>query len=319
MSVSDQTPLTRRAAREAARATGEQPNLAGAAATGGAPRFDVPAPAGQSQAVSSEPATGEQQPLTRRRLRELRDQGIEVTGEVVVTGLVPAVPIVAATAAESETVPEASPEPDPTPVAAQAAESVAARDTAPQPPALVPAPSASTPASAPAAQEPRSGWAAPEGHWTRQLEDEVDEEALLETTFSREVRAASPTTSALIIQESPAVMDLGGPLDSTGEILLTGSIPLSPSLATTGSIDRLSDADADRDDLFDEQRLHRSAQDAQPVRAAAIASQHALGTPIVSDGRTRSGRGLTILLIAASSLAVIVTGLVVAALVLKWI
>lgn len=293
MSVSDQTPLTRRAAREAARATGEQPNLSGAAVTGEAPQFVVPEP--------STPVTGEQ-PLTRRRLRELRDQGVTATGEVVVTGLV------AVLSEDTETS-----EPRETTESPRAfTESTEPRDTAPQPPLVIAAP----PPSAP--EEPRSGWAAPEGHWTRQLDVE-DEEALLETTFSREVRAASPTTSALIIQDSPAAMDLGGPLDSTGEILLTGSIPLSPSLATTGSIDRLSDVEADRDDLFDDQRMHQSAQDAQPVRASAIASQHALGTPIVSDGKTRSGRGLTILLIAASSLAVLVTGLVVTALILKWI
>ena len=315
MSISDQPPLTRRAAREAARATGEQPTLSGAAATGGAPRFVAPAPAETLETLeTTSEAPSAEQPLTRRRLRELRDQGVVTTGDV--TGIVPVVPAdlvpsVAPAAAETLSAPPAAP-----PVATQTTAEVEAtvettqpQDTAPQPPALVPAPPATQP------EEPRSGWAAPAGHWTRQLEVE-DEEELLETTFSREVRAASPTTSALIIQESPAAMDLGGPLDSTGEILLTGSIPLSQSLAATGAIELHSDVE---DDRFDDQRLHDSAQDAQPVRAAAIASQHALGTPIVSDGKPRSGRGLTILLIAASSLAVIVTGLVVAALVLRWI
>lgn len=285
MSVSDQTPLTRRAVRDAARATGEQPTLSGAAVTGEAPRFVV-SEAADADVPTDLTGTGEQ-PLTRRRLRELRDQGVAVTGLVAVIPFEPEAPV------------------------QEPVDSV--QDTAPQPPLVVTAPSSD------ASAEPKSGWAAPQGHWTRQLDVEDDGEALLETTFSREVRAANPTTSALIIQDAPVAMDLGGPLDSTGEILLTGSIPLSPSLATTGSIDRLSDLRADQDDLFDEERLHHSAQDAQPVRASAIASQHALGTPIVSDGKTRSGRGLTILLIAASSLAVLVTGLVVTALILKWI
>jgi len=295
MSISDQTPLTRRAVREAARATGEQPNLAGAAASGAVPRFDVSEPV---DSTGPQSAAGEPQ-LTRRRLRELRDQGIAVSGEVAVTGLVPVVPA-EPVAPATPVVPVAPEQPVLEP------ETTEPRDTTPQPPLIIPA-------AAPA--EPRSGWAAPEGHWTRQLEVE-DEEELLETTFSREVRAASPTTSALIIQDSPVAMDLGGPLDSTGEILLTGSIPLSPSLATTGAIERQSDVE---DDRFDDQQLHERAHDSQPVRASAIASQHALGTPIVSDGKSRSGRGLTILLIAASSLAVIVTGVVVAALVLRWI
>lgn len=285
MSVSDQTPLTRRAAREAARATGEQPNLSGAAATGGAPRFVAPAPSTPEPAA----ATSGEAPLTRRRLRELRDQGVEVPAE-------------AAPAVEAE--PVAAPEPTSVPIDDR-------HDTAPQPPHPTPTP---TP-SATVPEEPRSGWAAPAGHWTRQLDD-VDEDEALETTFSREVRAASPTTSALIIPQAPAVMDLSGPLDSTGEILLTGSIPLSPSLAATGAIDQI---DATADDRFDDARLREHSTDSQPVRASAIASQHALGTPIVSDGKTRASRGLTILLIAASSLAVIVTGLVVTALVLRWI
>jgi len=301
MSVSDQTPLTRRAAREAARATGEQPNLSGAAATGGAPRFVAPAPSTPEPTAA---ASGDA-PLTRRRLRELRDQGVEVPVEATVAVVEAPAATVEARIAPVEAAPEvavepaAEPAPTPDPVEER-------HDTAPQ---LTPAPSAQTP------EEPRSGWAAPAGHWTRQLDD-VDEDEALETTFSREVRAASPTTSALIIPQAPAVMDLSGPLDSTGEILLTGSIPLSPSLAATGAIDQI---DAAADDRFDDARLREHSTDAQPVRAAAIASQHALGTPIVSDGKTRASRGLTILLIAASSLAVIVTGLVVTALVLRWI
>lgn len=304
MSVSDQTPLTRRAAREAARATGEQPNLSGAAATGGAPRFVAPAP---STPEPIAPASGEA-PLTRRRLRELRDQGVEVPAEAPAALVkAPAAPA-EAPVAPVEAAPAVAPEPVAEP--APAADPVEDRhDTDPQPPHLTPAPSTEV------SEEPRSGWAAPAGHWTRQLDD-VDEDEALETTFSREVRAASPTTSALIIPQAPAVMDLSGPLDSTGEILLTGSIPLSPSLAATGAIDQI---DATADDRFDDARLREHSTDSQPVRAAAIASQHALGTPIVSDGKTRASRGLTILLIAASSLAVIVTGLVVTALVLRWI
>ena len=171
---------------------------------------------------------------------------------------------------------------------------------------------------APPPADAKVEWRAPDGHWTRQLED-VDDEDALETTHSRDVSVANPTTSALIIPDLPAQMDLGGPLDRTGEILLTGSIPLSPSFSSTGSIDRLADGAADRDDLFDDHRMHESVHDGQPVRASAVASQHALGTPIVSDGKGRGHRGLTILLIAASALAVVVTGLVIAAIALNLI
>ncbi len=248
MSSSNDLPLTRRAAREAARATGEQPSLQ---ATGEQPASPG---SGQLAVVLEEPplTTGmigpDGQVLTRRRLRELRGQDApasEVRGQE----------------------PWAPERPAPSEEPVIAAPSVAA------PSASIFAPPPEAPAEAPA-QKPE--WTAPEGHWTRQLEA-VDEDDLLETTLSREVGLANPTTSALIIQEAPVSMDLGGPLDSTGEILLTGSIPLSPSLSTTGSVERLRDADADLDDLFDDHRLRETAQDAQPVRASAIASQHALG------------------------------------------
>jgi len=246
------------------------------------------------------------QVLTRRRLRELR-------GQDPVAGMAEAAETPAA-AAPSTTAEAPAVVAAPVIVAPVAVPPVV---PAPETPVSLFAPPSTPPVDTEDAP-PKQEWTAPQGHWTRQLEA-VDEEDILEATFSREVGSANPTTSALIIQEAPAGMDLGGPLDSTGEILLTGSIPLSPSLSTTGSVERLRDSDADLDDLFDDRRFQSTAQDAQPVRASAVASQHALGTPIVSDGKTRGTRGLTILLIVASALAVVVTGLVVAAIALKWI
>lgn len=316
MSFSSEPPLTRRAAREAARATGEQPRQASGQAPTltqqyGWPPQEPVAPVEPAVPGAAEPSAPGQppslaetgpldgQPLTRRRLRELREQAATAAGIVVPLEEPPATSSIAVapgTPPQSETPPQT------------------------EAPAAPVEPDVEAPAGTAAAMppEPRAGWAAPQGHWTRQLEA-VDEEDALEGTFSREVGVASPTTSALIIPEAPIAMDLGGPLDSTGEILLTGSVPLSPTLSTTGATDRISDA-ADRDDRFDDQRLHDTAtQDAQPVRAAAVASQHALGTPIVSEGKPRGSRTLTVLFVTASALAIIVTGLVVAAIALRWI
>lgn len=312
MSFSYEPPLTRRAAREAARATGEQPTVEPTASG------EVSAPVDTPERVIVEPPveTGiigpDGQIMSRRRLRELRDQEAR-TGVGSVISAPPAAPertdspVVAPSAAATPAATVAEPEPTLEPELTGEPEITATVESTSEPVR-----------SAWSAPEPKPEWTAPDGHWTRQLELEDDEEAL-ETTYSREVGSANPTTSALIIPDAALVMDLGGPLDATGEILLTGSIPLSPSLATTGSVERLSDSDADRDDHFDDRRLHHTAQDAQPVRAAAVASQHALGTPIVSDGKHRGGRGLTVLLIAASALAVVVTGLIITAIALKWI
>jgi len=314
MSLPNEPPLTRRAAREAMRATGEQQPITRAEPE---PAPLLERPQGESGPVEEPVADAGEPPLTRRRLRELRTQGIQIavpTVDAPVEATGPAVeatgPATSGPAAASAWAPERT-EPSPERTEGESAGPVPPADPVPDTPAVKD--------DRPVEEAPveRPAWSAPAGHWTRQMEVVDDEE---EHTFGgREVGSATPTTSALIIPQAPASMDLGGPLNSTGEILLTGSIPLSPSLATTGSVERLSDGDADLNDRFDDRRLHESAQDAAPVRASAVASQHALGTPIVSDGRSGGSRGLTVLLIAASALAVIVTGLVITALALRWI
>jgi len=138
----------------------------------------------------------------------------------------------------------------------------------------------------------------------------MDDDAA-EPTASREVGGSPQTTSSILVVDHP-VLDLGGPLNATGEVLLTGSVPLSQDFARTGSVGPVGGAE--HDDRFDSER----APEAQPVKASAVASQHALGSPIVSNSVRRGGRGMTVLLITASALAVLVTGLVVTAIVLGW-
>lgn len=267
MSTHPDQPLSRRAARESRQATGEQPSL---------PPVDAAEPLGQSgstqamedTSTTSAPILGpDGQPLTRRRLRELRE-----------TGLVPTV----------------------TP----------ASEPVPAQPAAEPPRSAFAPKPAPRAA---SSWSAPAGHWTRQLE--VEDE--LETTVSREVGASTSTASMLVVNELPKVVDLGGPLGETGEVLLTGSISLSPDFAATGAI-RSMHADAHHDDRFDGPAPTTDST-ITPIRASAAASQHALGTPIIAGRQPKTSRALTILLVTASVLAVLVTGLVVTAVILRWI
>lgn len=215
--------------------------------------------------------------LSRRELRALRDHS----------------------ATESDTV--TNPMPSDAPVAAAPQAAPFAQPSAPVAPPSAPVAAAS---GAP------STWSAPEGHWTRQLDDDTEEP--FETTLSREVGISSPTTSALVLPDLPS-LDLSGPLNSTGEIMLTGSIRLPDSYARTGASEHVDLRD-DLTDIDDERGMDVPA-DSRPIRAvAAVTGQHALGTPIVSTVKPgRGNRALTALLIAASSLAVVVTGLIIAA------
>src|SRR5690606_33132634 len=139
----------------------------------------------------------------------------------------------------------------------------------------------------------------------------------LEVTASREVGGSSSTASMLVVSDMPKVVDLGGPLGETGEVLLTGSISLRPEFAATGAITGIH-GEAELDDRFDSASPATGAS-ATPVRASAVASQHALGTPIVAGVKPRASKAINVLIITASVLAVLVTGLVVTAIVLRWI
>lgn len=383
MSASDELPMSRRAARDAASATG------GGTPTGVAAPSDATA-----------------QPLTRRRLRELRAQGIDAEQLIAMTSSVPVVdpgsaPVDVASArvgtasapvslpAESVQAPtnpflhpsgqveltappfipeppSAQPVPPSTGPAAVAQSSgpltmpsgrvqvppvVAATGDAPTvapaqeelpsswrrpegPMATGPHPVTRTPATTapqPVVAQPRAPESAslaeatpavpptekPEGHWTRQLQ--LDDDPVLHptSTVSRPVGEASATTSAIVLPEAPLAIDLDAPLGATGEVLLTGSIELPDVLAATGAVAVVPPTDAD--DRFDDEHVAHTSTNLQPVPASAVASQHALGTPIVSEPRPRVNRALTALLITAAGLAVVVTGLVVVAIVLKWI
>ncbi|MBU1588805.1 MAG: hypothetical protein KKH51_12785 [Actinobacteria bacterium] len=202
------------------------------------------------------------------------------------------------------------------------------------PPAFVPqaaAPVASspfeslfTPAEAPAQQAPVaqvpaeiapapvvdevSPWTPPTGHWSTQLDVEDDE---IETTISRRIGSGSTTTSALVLPTIPNGTDIRGPLTSTGEIMLTGSIDLPRNLAATGQSDRYDGGGID--DLFDLQDHEIISTDSSPVRAIRAVSTHTSGHGVTHTQKPKGTRALTALLIAASSMAVVVAGLLVAA------
>ncbi len=151
--------------------------------------------------------------------------------------------------------------------------------------------------------------ATPAGHWSSQTQ--LDEHDLFETTLTRTVGGGVATTSALVLPMPPAGADIRGPLTSTGEIMLTGSIDLPRSLSSTGASARFDHDGIDA--LFDAGDAEVISTDSAPVSAIKAVSTHNSGFAVTHTQKPKGTRGLTVLLIAASTMAVVVAGLLIAA------
>ncbi len=109
----------------------------------------------------------------------------------------------------------------------------------------------------------------------------------------------------------PDGADIRGPLSGTGEIMITGSIDLPRTLSSTGQSDRFDGESMDA--LFDLGDAEVTSTDSSPVRAIRAVSTHTSGHGVTHTQKPKGTKALTGLLIAASSLAVVVAGLLVAA------
>ena len=204
-------------------------------------------------------------------------------------------------------------EPAPIPDATWAVDPLLAAPAPQGAPAQVPPPMNSpAPAQAPA-QAPAGPASGPNsvGHWSTQA-DLDDAEQVNETTISRSVGAGSGaiTTSALVLPSIPE-HTIGGPMSSNGEILLTGSISLPQSLSSTGAHPSQLD-ESDMDHLLDPGDQQVSHTDSMPVRAIKAVSTHTATGAIIAPAKQAGTRGFTILIVAASAMAVVVVGLLIA-------
>ena len=149
----------------------------------------------------------------------------------------------------------------------------------------------------------------PTGHWSVQAES-TDDDLPFENTLSRTVGTGTSaiTTSALVLPSVPQASDLTRPLNSTGEILVTGSIDLPRSLGSTGAHPHRVDNSDYEDDPLDSQV---SSPDSAPVRAIRAVSTHTSTRGVIESKRPQSNRLLTGIIIAASVLVVGVVGLLV--------
>ncbi len=201
---------------------------------------------------------------------------------------------------------------------------------APQPPtAFVPvAPEPRTPQVAPAPQAPESQSTAvddssrqpyqpPVGHWSTAGELD-DKNQQFDQVLSRSVGAsgAATTTNALILPVVPSAPDATGPLTSTGEILVTGSIDLPRGLGSTGQHpDRYDTSDMDR--MFEQDGDEFNTSDVAPIRASRAVSTHTSTRGVITPPKKRGGRLPVVLSITAAILAIGVVGLLVAGYILK--
>jgi hypothetical protein len=160
------------------------------------------------------------------------------------------------------------------------------------------------------------GWVAPVGHWSRQA-DLDDETQPWENTITREVGGGNvaTTTSALVLPEIPRPNPFPTALDSTGEVLLTGSIDLPPSLSTGGGDPRRYD-DSQVDLMYDTRDAEFSGTDSSPVRAVRAVSTHTSSRGVIHANKPHGNRLLVVVFIATAALAVGVVGLLVASLML---
>ena len=146
-------------------------------------------------------------------------------------------------------------------------------------------------------------------HWRVQAAKE-DDELPYENTLSRTVgsNTSAITTSALVLPSVPQPDSLLASLNSTGEILVTGSINLPRSLGSTGAHPNRVDNSDFEDDPLDSQV---SAPDSAPVRAVRAVSTNTSTRGVIETKRPQGNRMLTAVIIVASTLCVGLVGLLV--------
>jgi hypothetical protein len=180
-----------------------------------------------------------------------------------------------------------------------------------------PAPAAAGPAPAPveddedtSAQE-RRPFTPPTGHWSTAAELEDGSEPITSRNVGHST--AATTTNALILPSLPQA-DATGPLTSTGEILVTGSIDLPRTLGATGAHDRIDSSDIDR--LLDSEENEFNTSEVAPVRASRAISTHTSTRGVIAPPKKRGNALPVVLMVTAGVLAVGVIGLLIAAYVL---
>jgi len=169
-------------------------------------------------------------------------------------------------------------------------------DPTPLPAAPVDTPVPAVPANAPVSV-PQEGWPFAEDYQSNP------------SVAARDTSSTGTTTAAnaFIL---PSFGNATGPLASTGEILVTGSIDLPHSLSSTGTHEAVHDS-SEIDRLFDQPEEAVNTSEMSPVRASRAISSRAATSDIMPQQKSHKGRLPAILAGTAAVLAAGVAGLIV--------
>jgi len=171
----------------------------------------------------------------------------------------------------------------------------------------------------PAASAPAPGVLNPPlGHWSVDRDDDSHIQAIgrrddesFDDLVGRDVGSGGipTTTNALIL---PAIPRQGpaGPITSTGEIMITGSIDLPRSLGATGQHPNLFDS-SEMDRMLDQLDEGGHHNDVAPVSASRAVSTHTSTRGVMTPPRKRGASLPTVLAITAAVLAIGVLALFV--------
>ncbi len=161
------------------------------------------------------------------------------------------------------------------------------------------------------------------GHWSIDPDDDgqdtaIEHELPFEQLMARGIGAGGipTTTNALILPSIPLQGTASGPLSSTGEILITGSIDLPRSLGATGQHPNHFDS-SDADHLLDQLDEGAPTTNVAPVSASRAISTHASTRGLMTPPKKRGVSLPTVLAVTAAILAIGVLALFVAGYVFK--
>ncbi|MFT2692811.1 hypothetical protein [Clavibacter zhangzhiyongii] len=146
----------------------------------------------------------------------------------------------------------------------------------------------------------RAPFTPPTGHWS--VQDQVDEDQ-------------PHTGNHFILPTVPHANDMQQALNSTGEIIITGSIDLPRSLGSMGTHpDRFDTADMDRilEQGDDHDHAH-AGSDSEPVRASRAVSTHTSTRAVVQPPPRKRFTAPVVAAVTAGGVAVIGAGLVIVA------
>jgi hypothetical protein len=256
-------------------------------------------------------------PLTRRQLRALQQAQESQSASIQAAPVSPA--------SESPEQPASRPVADvpiaslPLPQLAPAAPQVIADAPAPEiPAAFTSAPEVIDEVPTGLTTGEVRAYQPPTGHWSLGANENFDDVIAsgVADAHSRSVESsgASTSSSALIIPVVPSAVDMTGPLNATGEILLTGSIDLPRGLGSTGQIQGHFDG-SDIDRMLDQHDRDASSNSiVEPVAATRAIATHApaASTNIVPPKKTSHKVGAIVGSVAGGVAALGVAGVLVA-------